>query len=114
MLSDLNLADNSKNTPNPIIMIPPTWLKLSTNPDAEFASTLLITTPIVAKTTENPNTKNIVFKITLVLLMEIILLPDFWLSSATVVPEMYARKAGIIGKMHGATNEPNPASCSYC
>ena len=31
-------------------------------------------------------------------------------SSVTVVPDMYARKAGIIGRMHGATNEPRPAS----
>jgi len=29
-----------------------------------------------------------------------------------VVPEIYARKAGIIGKIHGATNELNPASAA--
>ena len=27
-----------------------------------------------------------------------------------VVPEIYARKAGIIGKIHGATKDPRPAS----
>jgi len=28
------------------------------------------------------------------------------------VPEMYAKKAGIIGSIHGATNEPNPANAA--
>jgi hypothetical protein len=31
-------------------------------------------------------------------------------NSVTVVPDMYAKNAGIIGKIHGATNEPKPAS----
>jgi len=31
-------------------------------------------------------------------------------SSVTVVPDMYARKAGIIGRIHGAMNEARPAS----
>jgi hypothetical protein len=30
-------------------------------------------------------------------------------SSIIVVPERYARKAGIIGSIHGATNDPSPA-----
>ncbi|KAG2473612.1 MAG: hypothetical protein NPMRTH4_1140004 [Nitrosopumilales archaeon] len=29
--------------------------------------------------------------------------------SVKVVPERYAKKAGIIGNIHGATNEPSPA-----
>jgi hypothetical protein len=29
--------------------------------------------------------------------------------SFNVVPEIYAKKAGIIGKIHGAINDPNPA-----
>ena len=88
-------------------------MKLSIIPEAESAKTLLIMTPIVAKTTENPNTKNTVFKITLVLFTErshYFLIFD--LSSETVVPEIYAKNAGIIGKIHGATNEPSPASAA--
>ena len=38
------------------------------------------------------------------------IVPFLELSSVTVVPEIYARKAGIIGKIHGATKEPRPAS----
>ena len=77
------------------------WLILSDN-------TLLIKTPKVEKTIENPKTKNIVFIIMLILL---ILKPVFWslLISVNVVPEIYAKKAGIMGKMHGAINDANPA-----
>ena len=32
-----------------------------------------------------------------------------FLISDNVVPEIYAKKAGIIGNMHGAINDPNPA-----
>ena len=45
------------------------------------------------------------------LLIERIDAPPFLeLSSVTVVPDMYARKAGIIGKIQGAINELKPAS----
>jgi hypothetical protein len=43
-----------------------------------------------------------------VLLIEIVVL-FLEPSSVTVVPDMYARKAGIIGSIHGATNDPRPA-----
>lgn len=69
-------------------------------------------TPNAEKTTENPNTKKIEFKIILVLLIEIVFVPFFWLRSERVVPEIYAKNAGIIGKMHGATNDPSPASAA--
>jgi len=36
----------------------------------------------------------------------------FWFNSVSVVPEIYARNAGIIGRMHGATNDPSPASAA--
>jgi len=32
----------------------------------------------------------------------------FRLNSDIVVPEIYAKNAGIMGKIHGATNDPNP------
>ena len=70
--------------------------------------TLLIKTPRAENTIENPSTKNTVFRIMPVLLIEMtdpLLEP----SSVNVVPDMYARKAGIIGSMHGATNDPRPA-----
>ena len=38
--------------------------------------------------------------------------PFFRLSSVIVVPERYAKNAGIIGSMHGDTKEPNPASAA--
>ena len=70
--------------------------------------TLLIKTPKVENTIENPKTKNIVF---IMMLNLFILKLDFssFLISVNVVPEMYAKKAGIIGNMHGAINDPNPA-----
>ena len=68
-------------------------------------------TPSVEKTTENPRTKNTEFKIMFVLFTEIIF-ELFWFSSDNVVPEIYARNAGIIGNMQGATNDPNPASAA--
>ena len=65
-----------KNTPNPMMTIPPTWF----NPfyiisPADVDSTLLIITPNVEKTTENPKTKNIEFRIMFVLLIDIVLEP---------------------------------------
>ena len=66
-------------------------------------------TPIMENITENPNTKNTEFKIIFVLLIVIVFDWSFWFKSRRVVPEIYAKKAGIIGKIHGATNEPIPA-----
>lgn len=109
MFNERNWVDNNKNSPNEIIIIPPTWL----NPDINSADTLpnvlFMITPKAEKTTEKPNTKNMVFKMTFDLLTEIVFVPDFWFNSVMVVPEMYAKKAGIIGSIHGATKEPNPA-----
>ena len=75
---------------------------------AAVDKTLLIKTPKAENTTENPSTKNMVFRIIPVLLIDMTE-PLLELSSVTVVPDMYARKAGIIGSMHGATNDPRPA-----
>ena len=91
------------------MIIPPTMFRLSVKSLAALERTLLIKTPSMENTTEKPNTKNIVFRIMFVLLIDRTV-PFLEPNSVTVVPEMYARKAGIIGKIHGATNEPNPAS----
>ena len=91
------------------MMIPPTKLRLSVNSPAALERTLLIKTPRVENTTENPNTKNTVFSTMFNLLIEMTV-PFLDPSSVTVVPDMYARKAGIIGKIHGAINELRPAS----
>ncbi len=69
-------------------------------------------TPSVEKTIEKPSTKNTEFKITFVLFTEIVFAPFFPFSSVIVVPEMYAKNAGTIGSIHGATNEPRPASAA--
>ncbi|KAG2473762.1 MAG: hypothetical protein NPMRTHETA2_810004 [Nitrosopumilales archaeon] len=87
-------------------------MKLSISSPAELPKTLLIITPSVENTTENPSTKNTVFKIIFVRLIVMLFVPFFRLSSVIVVPERYAKNAGIIGSMHGATKEPNPASAA--
>ena len=91
------------------MIVPPTKLRLSVNSPIALEKTLLIKTPKIENTTEKPNTKNTVFSTMFTRLMERtdpLLEP----SSVTVVPEMYARKAGIIGRMQEAINEPRPAS----
>jgi len=91
------------------MIVPATKLRLSVNSPTVLENTLLIKTPKIENTTENPKTKNTVFSTMFIRLME---RTDPFLepSSVTVVPEMYARKAGIIGRMQGAINEPRPAS----
>ena len=101
--------DNNKKIPKATMMIPPTKLRLSVNSPAVLERTLLIKTPRVENTTENPNTKNMVFSTMFNLLIEMTV-PFLDPSSVTVVPDMYARKAGIMGKIHGAINELRPAS----
>ena len=91
------------------MIIPPTMFRLSTNSLAALERTLLIKTPNMENTIEKPNTKNIVFRTMFALLIERTV-PFLDPNSVTVVPEMYARKAGIIGKIHGAINELKPAS----
>ncbi len=68
-----------------------------------------IVTPNAEKTTENPRTKKIVFRMTLVLFIEIICDSVDFVISEIVIPEIYAKNAGMIGSMHGAKNELNPA-----
>ena len=68
-----------------------------------------IVTPNAEKTTENPITKKIVFRMTLVLFIEIICDSVDFVISEIVIPEIYAKNAGMIGSMHGAKNELNPA-----
>ena len=101
--------DNSKKIPKATMMIPPTKLRLSVNSPAVLERTLLIKTPRVENTTEKPSTKNMVFNTMFNLLIErtVTFLDP---SSVTVVPDMYARKAGIMGKIQGAINELRPAS----
>jgi len=101
--------DNNKKAPNPIIITPPSWLKLFIKTPDEFANVLLIITPNVENTIEKPRTKNIVFSMILVLFTRIVLVSLLLFSSLRVDPEIYAKNAGINGKIHGATNEPNPA-----
>ena len=88
---------------------PPTKLRLSVNSPIALEKTLLIKTPKIENTTEKPNTKNTVFS---TMFNRLIVRTDPLLepSSVTVVPDMYARNAGIIGRMQGAINEPRPAS----
>lgn len=112
MFSLLIFVERSKNTPNPTMMIPPTWLNPSINSPDDVDKMLFMITPNVENITENPKTKNIEFKIMLDLLIEIVFEPSFWFNSDSVVPEIYAKNAGIIGNMHGAANDPSPASAA--
>jgi len=91
------------------MMIPPTTLRLDVSSSTELDRTLFIKTPKVENTTENPKTKNTVFRIMFNLLTANTV-PFLEPISVTVVPDMYARNAGIIGKIQGATNDPSPAS----
>jgi len=77
MFSLLILIDRSKKTPNPIMIIPPTWFNTSTNSPTDVESTLLMITPKVENTTENPMTKNTEFKTIFVLLIVTVLDPFF-------------------------------------
>ena len=97
------------NIPNDMIIIPPIWLKLEIISFADEVYTELIATPNAEKTIENPRTKNIVFKITLVLFIETVCVVSDLVKSEIVVPEIYAKNAGIIGSIHGAKNDPMPA-----
>ena len=109
MFNELIFIESNKNTPNDTMMIPPIVLRLSMNSLAVLERTLLMITPNIENTIENPKTKNTVFRIMFTLLMCNIV-PFLELNSVRVVPDMYARNAGIIGNIHGATKEPRPAS----
>ena len=109
MFNELIFVERSKNMPNDTMIIPPIVLRLPINSPAVLERTLLMITPNIENTIENPKTKNTVFRIMFTLLMcKTVTFLEF--NSARVVPDMYARNAGIIGKIHGATKEPRPAS----
>ena len=93
MFSLLIFIERNKKTPNPIIIIPPIWFNPSTSSPVVDDNTLLIITPIVENTIENPKTKNTEFKTMFVLLIVTVFAPSFWFNSDRVVPEMYARKS---------------------
>ena len=76
---------------------------------ADDVNNEFIVTPNTEKTTENPITKNIVFRMTLVLFIEIVCDSVDFVKSEIVIPEIYAKNAGTIGSIHGAKNELNPA-----
>lgn len=109
MFKEFIFVENNKNNPNEIIIIPATKFRLSVNPVILSDNTLLINTPRIEKIIENPKTKNIVFNNMFILFIWKFV-SCFVPISVSVVPDMYAKKAGIIGKMHGATNDPNPAN----
>ena len=108
LFNELIFTDKIKNIPNVTIIIPANRFKLLANWLRFSVNILLIRTPRVENTIENPRTKNIVLTIIFILFIWKL---DFcsFLISVKVVPEIYAKKAGIIGKMHGAINDPNPA-----
>ncbi len=91
------------------MIIPPIKFRLPVRSLALLERTLLIKTPSVENTTENPKTKNTVL---MTIFVRLTARTDPFLepNSLTVVPDMYARNAGIIGNIQGATNEPRPAS----
>ena len=92
------------------MIIPPIWLKFEIISLADNTKIELVATPIAEKTIENPRTKNIVFNMTFNLLITITFVPCNFFRSEMVVPDIYAKNAGIIGKIHGAKNELIPAS----
>jgi len=91
------------------MIIPAIMFRLSVNSLAALDRTLLIMTPNMENTTENPKTKNIVLSTMFALFIERTV-PFLEPNSVTVVPDMYARNAGIIGKIQGAIKELKPAS----
>ena len=103
--------ESIRKAPKPTMMMPPTWFsRFMTSPPTPM-KTLLIATPIIENTTENPRTKNTA--LSMMLARFIVTVPSLdWLMSARVVPDMYAKKAGIIGSMHGAQNDPSPAKAA--
>ena len=107
--NELIFVDNIKNIPKMMMIIPAIMFRLSVNWLTFSNNALLIKTPKVEKIIENPKTKNIVFITMLILFIWTLDLCGFFISY-NVVPEIYAKNAGIIGKMHGAINEANPAS----
>ena len=67
LFKELIFVDSIKNIPNMMIIIPAIMFKLSVKSLTFSTNTLLIKTPKVQKTIENPKTKNIVFAMMLIL-----------------------------------------------
>ena len=63
MFNLLIFEDNNKKIPKPTIIIPPTWLNPLIKSPEDVVRVLLMITPNVENTTENPKTKNTVFRI---------------------------------------------------
>ena len=107
--SFLILVLSNMYKPNPIIIIPPIWVKFETISIAEEVKIEFIVTPNIEKTIENPKTKNTVFNMTLDLLIKTFDWSSDLDKLEIVVPEIYAKNAGTIGRIHGAKNDPKPA-----
>ena len=67
LFKELIFVDSIKNIPKMMIIIPAIMFKLSVKSLTFSTNTLLIKTPKVEKTIENPKTKNIVFAMMLIL-----------------------------------------------
>lgn len=100
------------NAPKPIMIKPPMWFRLLRILPADNDTTLFSTTPRIENTIVNPPTKNNVFRKILSLFDTMFMVPLFLCNSDNVVPEMYARNAGIIGSMQGARKDPSPANAA--
>ena len=61
MFNELIFVENNRNNPKEIMIMPATKFRLSENPAILSDNALLINTPRIEKTIENPNTKNTVF-----------------------------------------------------
>jgi len=93
LFNELIFVDNIKNIPKIMMILPATMFKLSVNWLTFSSNTLLIKTPKVEKTIENPKTKNIVFAMMLILFIWTFDFSSFFISD-NVVPEIYAKNAG--------------------
>ena len=92
------------------MIMPLIELKLEINSCADDVNNELSVTTNAEKITDNPKTKNTVFRITLVLFKEIVCDSVDFVKSEIVIPEIYAKNAGMIGSIHGAKNELTPAT----
>ena len=81
-------------------------------PTAELDRTLFRITPKIENTAEKQRTKKIVFSKMFSRLVTRLTVPLFLCNSDMVVPEIYAKNAGIIGSIHGARKDPNPAKAA--
>ena len=108
LFNELIFTDKIKNIPNVTIIIPANRFKLLANWLRFSVNILLIRTPRVENTIENPRTKNIVLTIIFILFIWKL---DFcsFLISVKVVPEIYEMYPGISGNTHGDKKLIRPA-----